>query len=105
MSAQFKRVGQKVTYDFVDEKCIGRKCFAPGEFQHRAGAGMGMGSRATGHYSKCCMNRAYHGCPEGPVGERREFDNDLGCEVIFVGLPEIDPGLIKERKSLGWRKA
>lgn len=36
MSAYFKQKGDPTRYNFVDRFCMGRKCFAPGKFQHRA---------------------------------------------------------------------
>ena len=78
----FRRKGDKNHYDFLDADCIGRRCFWPGEYQHR-GATM-SGSRNTGAYSACCMNRAYHGCPHP--------------------LPESDVEAAKQRRKEGWRK-
>jgi len=72
------------------------------------------------------LNRAYRGCPDGPVGERTEvcdtckgegvlptklgeFEPCYACggykQVKVVGLPLVDPALTKERKAQGWREA
>jgi hypothetical protein len=62
--------------------CLGRPCFAPGSYQHR-GATI-SGSRNTGAYSDCCMNRAYHGCP--------------------MTMPPVDQELMRGRKKEeGWK--
>lgn len=102
----FVRMNRERTKFFmVNDRCIGRKCFAPGMFQHRSPLS-GGGSRNTGSPdTPCCMNNAYRGCPEGPDGERKEFDKDLDCDVTVVGLPVFDAELAKQRKTLGWRKA
>lgn len=85
--------------------------------------------------SPTCMNRAYRGCPEGPVGrsvqpchhcngtgalettpagqghsdDLAEFEPCYICggtrQVTVVGLPEVKPELIKIRKTEGWRAA
>lgn len=78
-----RMMGSKTKYDFLGRECLGRSCFAAGTYQHR-GATM-SGSRATGQYSACCMNRAYHGCPHP--------------------LPEVDKELLADRKKNGWRVA
>ena len=97
----FRRKGDKARYSFVDRFCIGRTCWNPGMFQHR-GATM-SGSRNTGSpASPCCMNRAYFGCPEGPMGERHEQSPEYGI-VTIVGLPQYDKALAAKRKSEGWR--
>ncbi len=99
----FRRKGDKNGYNFLNDRCIGRECWAAGMYQHRSPLSCG-GSRNTGSPdSPCCLNRAYRGCPDGPDGERKEFDTDLGQEVIHVGLPEYKPELAKKRKSDGWR--
>jgi hypothetical protein len=49
-------------FDALDALCPKRRCWAPGQFQHR-GASM-SGSRNTGALTKCCLNRANHGCPQ-----------------------------------------
>jgi hypothetical protein len=49
-------------FSCLDKKCDKRWCWVPGNFQHR-GATCGGGSRNTGDHTKCCMHRAYHGCP------------------------------------------
>ncbi len=130
----FRRKGDKAQYSFLDAKCIGRKCWAPGMYQHRSPLSCG-GSRNTGSPdSPCCLNRAYHGCPQGPEGERSEpcpkcdgertimtsppgavHADDLAeyepCNVCHgsgsitrVGVPEFSATLAKERKALGWKR-
>lgn len=83
MGAVIRCTGKKEKFDFLDFQCLGRECFAPGIYQHR-GATL-SGSRATGHCSACCMNRAYHGCPHP--------------------LPISDAELVKSRKKIGWKVA
>ena len=132
---KIKRVKEKTRYDFVDARCLGRKCFAPGMYQHRSPMSCG-GSRNTGSPdSPCCLNRAYRGCPDGPEGRKSEIcsvcnenriettasagaghSDDLavcapcsGCgghgEIIVVGLPLYDKELAKQRKAEGWKVA
>ena len=99
-----RRKGDKNRYEFIDAGCLGRSCFQPGLYQHR-GAVL-SGSRNTGSYSPCCMCRAYHGCPSGPVGEREEECDCLGKPHgthRISGLPVIDPVLVAQRKKEGWR--
>jgi hypothetical protein len=60
MSIKIK--GEKGSYSVLDRQCIGCKCLQLGSYQHR-GATL-SGSRNTGAYTKCCMMRAYHGCPD-----------------------------------------
>ena len=73
---QIKIKGDKNRYDVLNRECIGCKCLALGEYQHRGATLSGL--RNTGAYSACCMNRAYHGCPENKgyskelVKERRK---------------------------------
>jgi hypothetical protein len=101
---KLRKKGDKTAYEFVDLGCIGRECFAPGLFQHR-GATL-SGSRNTGEHTACCMRRAYHGCPDGPVGA-----SEAECDCpgkphphhIISGLPVIDPELVKKRKAEGWK--
>lgn len=103
--AHVRKGRERTKFFVVDDKCIGRTCFAPGMFQHRSPMSCG-GSRNTGSPdTPCCLNNAYRGCPMGPDGERKEFDKDLGCEVTCVGLPIFEPELAKQRKAIGWRKA
>lgn len=128
-----RRKGEKTRYSFVDSGCLGRTCFAPGHFQHRSPLSCG-GSRNTGSPdSPCCMNRAYRGCPSGPVGERvedcfhcggsgvemvkpagaghaddlAEYEPCVYCgkagKVTIQGLPEVSKDLVKARKAEGWR--
>ena len=103
---KIKRKGDKLRYEFVDSGCLGRECFQPGVFQSR-GATL-SGSRNTGRVTPCCMRRAYHGCPSGPVGQReKECDcpgNPHGKHIV-EGLPEIIQLLVVKRKSEGWMKA
>jgi hypothetical protein len=86
---KLRKTGDKRKFDFLEFECLGRECFAPGDFQHR-GATM-SGSRNTGEYSSCCMNRAYRGCSWGRLAERE--------------LPEVSKELMAQRKREGWRKA
>lgn len=66
----FKKKGEKTQFRFVNSRCIGRACWAPGNYQHRSPMS-GGGSRNTGSPdTPCCMNNAYRGCPEGPDGSR-----------------------------------
>lgn len=78
---QVKRKGNKNGYYVIDKDCIGRFCFQPGQYQHRAATS--SGSRATGAYSFTCMHNAYHGCPSP--------------------LPEPSDELKKQRKAEGWK--
>ena len=100
-----RRKGDKAKYSFADAGCLGRECFQPGMLQHR-GAVL-SGSRNTGSPdSACCMRRAYHGCPDGPVGERIEecdCDGKPHEHHLVAGLPLIDVGLVAQRKKEGWR--
>lgn len=115
-----KKRGDKTRYSFSDEKCLGRDCFAAGFFQHRSPTI--SGSRNTGSPdTPCCLNRAYRGCPHGPVGERTEacfvcdgsgVAENVGCSaccatgvIRVLGLPEVKPELLKKRKSEGWKVA
>jgi hypothetical protein len=98
-----RRKGDKNKYSFVDLGCLGRGCFAPGMYQHRSPLSCG-GSRNTGSPdSPCCLNRAYHGCPSGPVGETIEKEPS-GREITRAGLPVIDEQLMRTRKKDGWRR-
>ena len=100
----FRRTGDKHRYSFVDERCIGRECWAPGMFQHRSPLSCG-GSRNTGSPdSPCCMNRAYRGCPSGPDGEREEMDPNY-AKITIQGKPLYQIELARQRKTEGWRKA
>jgi len=51
--AFFRKSGEKTKFYFVDERCIGRECWAPGLYQHR-GATL-AGSRNTGNDSPMCF--------------------------------------------------
>src|SRR5271166_1257762 len=100
-----RRRGEKTRYSFADAECLGRECFAPGMYQHRSPLS-GGGSRNTGSPdSPCCLNRAYRGCPDGPVGAT-EFPCD--CEGnphdthLVVGLPLVNIDLKRKRKQEGW---
>ncbi len=75
---EFRMVRDKRRYDFANAQCIGRACWAPGLFQHRAPLA-GGGSRNTGSPdTPCCMNRAYHGCPLGEP--RHAFDQTVATQ-------------------------
>ena len=54
-------------YDALDSACKKRWCWSPGNYQHRGACGSG-GSRNTGTTTRCCLERAYRGCPD-PVPE------------------------------------
>ncbi len=54
-------------YDALDSACKKRWCWSPGNYQHRSACGSG-GSRNTGMTTRCCLERAYRGCPD-PVPE------------------------------------
>lgn len=98
--AYLQKKGDKKKFSVTDRQCIGRDCFQPGMYQHR-GATL-AGSRNTGSPdSPCCMRRAYHGCPPGPVGEEKRVVN--GRTETVAGLPEINPELEKQRKAEGWK--
>lgn len=124
----FRKVGEPTKYHFVNERCIGRRCWAPGRYQHRSPMAIG-GSRNTGSPdTPCCLNNAYHGCQPGPDGQINEpctvcggtgdfmteagfIDPKADCEacrgygyVIRQGLPEFDKDKAAERKADGWRK-
>ena len=47
--------------DALDKHCPKRWCWAPGAYRHRGATN--SGSRSTGASTKCCLNRANHGCP------------------------------------------
>lgn len=104
MSVTIRKKGDKARYSFIDAGCLGRECFSPGMFQHR-GATL-SGSRNTGSPdSACCMRRAYHGCPEGPVGAREAECDCAGRphpHHVVSGLPLIQVELVKKRKAEGW---
>lgn len=97
----FKRKGDNARYSFLNSRCIGRRCWAPGMYQHRSPLSCG-GSRNTGSPdTACCMSRAYHGCPEGPDGERKTVED--GQEATHVGVPLYQIELAKQRKAAGWK--
>lgn len=100
-SMNFKRKGEKTQYNFVDDLCIGRRCWAPGNFQHRSPMAGGGSMSTSSPDTPCCLNRAYRGCPEGPVGERMEERDGETCHII--GLPEYQKELATKRKAEGWR--
>lgn len=79
---KFRKKGEVGRYDFLNAACIEAECWTPGEYQSRGATGPG-GSRNTGHSTKCCARRAYHGCPD-----------------VITYLPE----LAKKRKEEGWKK-
>jgi hypothetical protein len=113
----FKRKGEKTKYSFVDSRCIGRYCWAPGMYRHMSIQSMGL--RNTGSPdSPCCMNRAYHGCPEGPEGatetncDHRGYDGADNClicrgksRIAVCGLPTYNQNMAQQRKTQGWRTA
>jgi hypothetical protein len=99
----FKRKGDKVKYNFVDELCIGRRCWAAGMYQHRSPMAGGGSMNTSSPDTPCCLNRAYRGCPDGPMGERTE-DRD-GEIVHIVGLPEYQKDLAVKRRNEGWKRA
>jgi hypothetical protein len=73
--------GDKRKFEFLSRECLGRPCFAPGTYQHRGATS--SGSRNTGAYSDCCMNRAYRGCPNELPEPNKELMADLkrdGCK-------------------------
>lgn len=98
-----RRVREKVRYSFLDARCLGRRCFSPGFFQHRAPLAGGGSMNTSSPPTPCCMNRAYHGCPAGPDGEKHE-ERD-GVMVTIQVTPEFNPEVAKERKAQGWRWA
>jgi len=57
------------------------------------------------------MNRAYHGCPDGPVGRKEitEYEEVEGRQVprliTIAGLPEYSKELADKRKANGWKLA
>lgn len=81
-SGKFRKTHERGTYCFLNKLCIGAECWSPGSYQHR-GATL-SGSRNTGAETKCCMRRAYHGCPD------------------TIGYSELRA---KARKAEGWKKA
>jgi hypothetical protein len=105
---KIRRKGEKTRYDFVDANCLGRECFAAGMYQHRSPMSCG-GSRNTGSPdSPCCLNRAYRGCPAGPMGEEVlpcDCDGKPHDNHTVQGLPLVDKRLLKERMAQGWRVA
>ncbi len=81
--SEYKQKGVKQKYDFLDKDCIGRPCWAPGMFQHR-GATLSGSRNTSSPPTPCCMNRAYHGCPQP--------------------LPGWDYAKSKQRREQGWKK-
>lgn len=92
----FRIKGQKGSYSFVNERCIGRECWQPGSYQSRGSTS--SGSRSTGNLSLTCMQRAYRGCPDGPEGASVDDEGHRSC-----GLPLYSEELAKKRKAEGWR--
>lgn len=83
---KLQRKGDKARYEFLESDCLGRECFAAGMYQHRSQMA-GGGSRNTGSPdTPCCLNRAYRGCPSGPMH----------------GLPMVNSDLKKQRRAEGW---
>jgi len=60
----FRRPGDRGSYAFLNKRCIEATCWAPGEYETRGATP--SGSRSTGETQKCCVRRAYHGCPDEP---------------------------------------
>lgn len=69
--------------------------------------------------SPCCLNRAYRGCPDGPVGERKdvcksclgESSEGSTCAacgghgyILTVGLPSYQKELATKRRAEGWKR-
>lgn len=115
--SEFRLVGNKARYSFLDKRCIGRTCWAAGMYQHRSPLS-GGGSRNTGSPdSPCCLNRAYRGCPPGPEGETVDVcpqcsGRDEPCnwcgesrKLTRQGVPAYEKGLAATRKAHGWRAA
>jgi hypothetical protein len=109
----FRKMGEKTRFRFINARCIGRWCFVPGMYQHRSPVA-GGGSRNTGSPdTPCCLTCAYRGCPNGPDGEHIEACVECsGAECIYCGgtgvihyhgLPEYDAKAAKQRKADGWR--
>lgn len=96
-----KRVREKALYSFLDRRCLGRQCFAPGFFQHRAPLPGGGSMNTSSPSTPCCMNRAYHGCPAGPEGQKQEMRE--GHLVTIQGAPEYKTELAKDRQIAGWK--
>lgn len=82
--AAFRRTGERGSYAFLDNRCIEAACWAPGTYATRGATP--SGSRSTGESQKCCVRRAYHGCPD--EAER---------------LYNID--VARSRKDEGWKRA
>lgn len=115
----FRQKGDKAHYLFIDKRCIGRTCWAPGMFQHRSPLAGGGSMNTSSPDSACCMNRAYRGCPQGPEGEHqcrcptceravgstRGDCLDCGGSGLYTvtGLPIMQPELARQRKAEGWR--
>ena len=101
-----RKVGENMKYSFSDAGCLGRECFAPGMYQHRSPMS-GGGSRNTGSPdTPCCLNRAYRGCPSGPVGRQViacDCEGQPHKEHIVRGLPVVDSRLKSVRKREGWK--
>ena len=66
-------------YDALSSACNKRWCWRPGNYQHRGACGSG-GSRNTGMTTRCCLERAYRGCPD-PVPEPGAPAATLAAEV------------------------
>ncbi len=80
-----KRKGDKNRYNFLDRDCLGRHCFAPGMYQHRAPMAGGGSCNTGSPDTPCCLNREYRGCPHP--------------------LPAPDATLQAERRRDGWKVA
>lgn len=86
-------------YDALDRQCPKRPCWSPGKYQHRGATQ--SGSRNTGHDTKCCLRRAYHGCPPsvGVAEKMSVHPNTLLMAVITPQDPSIKLELIRDLKS------
>lgn len=82
----FRQTGSKTRFRFVGPRCIEAKCWAPGMYQHRGATP--SGSRNSGSPdTACCLNNAYHGCPQPE--DARGYDVELA----------------RARRKEGWKRA
>ena len=59
-----------------DGQCPKRWCWSPGLYHHRGATC--SGSRNTGSSTRCCLERAYRGCPQ-PIpapGDKAPWDTE-----------------------------
>lgn len=101
--SHFKRKGDPHKYGFIDARCIGRRCWAPGLFQHRAPLAGGGSMNTSSPSTPTCMNRAYRGCPAGPEGEETRTDPETGHPFRVQGVPVYQIELAKQRRADGWK--